>query len=334
MSIILGEPIFRVKFQELISESGQTRLCRKIKNRLQNKNEIFKRIKEEWMAIARALYGMNVPFGVLFAHEKLFDHDAFDLTKSLEAKFVRLNNCKLPETLSMFPRDLCMLFDDLLLFHPSFDAEETRHNGQLITSSPYGEGGRTLYSGKTILVCEGIVGRDYSQTKKIQFLTKLGYKVETLPFPLANTYTETGGHYAYHLDKVACFIKGKDGADHLILDPKYESFRAADHSEDNVSNIRITGRVETLSYIFDVCEPLGIKLHVPTRLSVPASLCLHQFSDGRILMTSGDDEIAELVSAIVGEDKVTLTEIPIEWYPTMLRAGIRCLIGELPLKED
>ena len=47
-------------------------------------------------------------------------------------------------------------------------------------------------------------------------------------------------------------------------------------------------------------------------------------------MTSGEPELETVVENIVGRENLFTTEIPIEIFPTTLRGGIRCMIGEVP----
>jgi hypothetical protein len=78
-----------------------------------------------------------------------------------------------------------------------------------------------------------------------------------------------------------------------------------------------------------VCDPLEISVK-PVSTRVPYALNLEQFPDGRVLMTSGDDEAAEAVERVVGAGMVTVTEVPIRYYPVFRYSGIRCIMTETP----
>jgi hypothetical protein len=71
-------------------------------------------------------------------------------------------------------------------------------------------------------------------------------------------------------------------------------------------------------------------VHYPEKIEVPCSLNLIQFSDGKVLMTNGDESVAKLIDEIVGKENVFKTLIPIRFFPACRYGCIRCLINELP----
>ena len=87
---------------------------------------------------------------------------------------------------------------------------------------------------------------------------------------------------------------------------------------------------ETIEKIKLICQPLGIEVHHPKKMEVPYALNLIQFPDNRVLMTGGDESVAELINEIVGEENVFKTPTPIRYFPVWLYAGIRCLVSEAP----
>jgi hypothetical protein len=158
-------------------------------------------------------------------------------------------------------------------------------------------------------------------------------QVGILPPPLGCAVRKTKALYEYkpffsdHLDRVGCLLEGRDGMLHLVVDPQMCSI---EWFGGTTLPWKIRGPEETFEELKVICNKLHITLCSPSKLVVPYTLNLEQFSDGRVLMTSGDNEVKELIGGIVGEENIFETPLPIRFLPVYQNAGIRCLINKAP----
>ena len=325
MKIVLGEPTMLYRFtKHAIGSGSQLDLSLKARKRYRTKRSRINRLREEYISIARSLRLMEIDFSVALSHFGELDKE---LCTFLDT-FIGENKVPLPEYFSpkitAFPRDLCVSLPSITMTHPGFTLKEESDD---LFTSPYGEGGRVLYCGNRVLIGECIPGQELQTPHHYELLRKRGFQVAA--FPLAHTIgTDKVNGYGGHLDRTACLIKGQSGKTHLVIDPEIEILRTKAVLSDGRFHVEVLSHQETMKFILSICEPLQIEVHAPEKVTVPGSLCLIQFGDGRVLMTSGDKSVADTVCNIVGKDKVNYTDIPIEVYPAFAFAGIRCLIGE------
>ncbi|MFA6422965.1 MAG: hypothetical protein WCW17_00760 [Patescibacteria group bacterium] len=329
--LLFGEPIVKGRIKEIVSPAGQYHLCRDIWGNGYDQSYVASQLRDEYRAIVETLLAMGMQLGVMMQdrHCQFWDGE---LCRFLQSQSSRINktsfSIKIPYSFSMFPRDYCcMIRDNLILFNPTClpKRKEMPENGLFV--SPYGEGGRVFCSGDVAMVCEGRLYESVSKFPNMQIWRDREIKVVMVPFPVAVGDSRVIGDGS-HIDRVGCLLRGRDGGLHFILDPLNRSLAITGRKTAVVASVE-----ETRDEFARLCGEADITLHVPREMRVPASLCLHQFEDGRVIMTTGDESVAEVVSDIVGSEKVFMTDIPIKWYPTVLAAGIRCLIGDFPLRD-
>ncbi len=335
---LVGEPMFKPDFEResFRTPLGQAKLSKEVAAETQDADEILERLRMEYLAIIYSLLRMGIEFRIVYAHEKLID-------KALLNFCIRMLNCKMigfgPDffgPVMVFPRDFCSILPGIVLMNPGVATlTSDRKDGYALIHSPFGEGGRTLSSGKTMLVCEKVIEQDGQnrpiKNKEIVKLEKAGLRIAQLPTPFGCTIMNDVIKSIFtndHIDRIGALLLGKNNQLHLVIDPQ---LCTAKWKKGGVPPWDVVGTEESIKKIGAICEPLGIKVHVPRFLSVPYSLNLIQFSDRRVLMTGGDDDVAEIVGNIVGDSNVCRTELPIKFFPVWMYGGIRCLINDAPL---
>lgn len=333
---LVGEPLFCPVFrEEHHAPVGQMRLCQKVLEETQDMNTIIDNLREEYLAIICSLKKMGIDFKIVYCHEDKVDKRMLGIcVQKLGCKLAGFGKDSFPFHAVGYPRDFATILPGLILLtsraisEVMVDKKDEYH----ILASPYGEGGRVLALGNTMLVCERLV-TDSGPTKlaELKEIAKMGINIGLLPLPVTGMFTATEGIPRFflndHLDRVACLIRGKDGKLHLIVDPLIST---ADWKNSNQNSWRPRFPEETIKEMKNICQALGIEVHCPTRMEVPYSLNLIQFPDNRVLMTNGDESVARLINEIVGEENVFKTPIPIRYFPVWVHAGIRCLVSEAP----
>lgn len=336
---LLSEPAFKAfpkKRKEHYAPSGQLKLCQQVIRETQSKEEITNKLRDEYLAVAFSLKEMGIDFRIIYAHPEKID-------QKLLAGCLSYLGCKLAgfETgyslpVAAFPRDFFTILPGAILINSHvMKASKKRKGGYHIIPSPYGEGGRVLYSTRTMLITDRLVLQEekYSvEPKGLQEIKELGIKIGLLPTPLSVAFSGTKvirSSINDHIDRSACLIRGKKGKPHLVLDPKI-STAISKPQRGGKRILTLRPFPKTQKEIRDTCKSLGIEVHYPKRLEVPYSLNLVQFPDNRVLMTAGDHPAEKVIEKIVGKDKVFKTKVPIRFIPTWTYGGIRCLIGEAP----
>lgn len=334
---LIGEPIFGVKWRsEFYAPIGQAFSCLKVLEESTTMDVVAQRMKQEYLAIVWAMHSMGLDF-------RLACRDIGKIDQRFVSTLHQAIGCKLAGfpghsgTTVQYPRDFCTVFHDekLLLVNPEgIDILRNSRNGWKIEKSIYGEGGRILPAKKTALVGDYLRSdaehppRKVSQSE-LEILHSAGISTATLPLLVSVNFGFGGVSDRIsindHLDRIGSLIWDQDGNLHLIIDPDLWTV-------DRLDEIRWLAREpeESIALIREVCRIMNIALHIPTALAVPYSINLQQFGDGRVLMTSGEPELQEIVSGIVGRDNVVATEVPIRFFPVWSYAGIRCLVSDAP----
>ncbi len=329
--VVFGAPIFgndpRLCFAAPL---GQQHLHQAVRAETADFREIGHRLAQEYGAILAALADMELPtLRVAWAQEELMQPGVRTGLDAVPQIFVRL-----PETdprCVTSPRDLAVTLPDGTVLLDADLADIPLPTGQgapRVLRSPLGQGGRLLSRGRIALVPEWVMPEPTFQIHlpDIEPLTQAGLTAGILP----NTVNfEIDGHLRGfvpddHLDRIAGRLEDPNGQLHLVVPP---GFAAGPTNPDFAP--RWTGS-QALNRYRDVCQGLGIRVHVPTPLTVPGATGFWQAPDSRVLLTGGDDAVAEVVAGIVGSDHVVRTAIPIRYYPVWSKATIHCLIGELP----
>ena len=335
---LVGEPIFKVPCrEEYYAPVSTTALCREVLKETEDKNKVIDKLREEYLAIIWSLVDMDINFRIIYAHEKEIDQRTFGVCASyMKCRFASFSEGFFPPYVA-YPRDFSVVLPGMLLVNYKVGELKIKEkDGCRIVGSPYGDGGRVLFSKDTVLVSERLVGKDdrsrAAESGDLEKIREEGIKVGMIPCPLVQIFLASGEtdrlFFNDHLDRIACLIEGRDGNLHLVIDP---NLFTANWKGENGIFWTPRSPEETLEVIKKVCNPLGIEVHCLKKLRVPYALNLIQFPDGQILMTGGDDFAAETIKGIVGWDMVFKTPVPIRFFPVFCYAGIHCLVSEAPL---
>ena len=288
----------------------------------------------EYIAILEALHGASIDFQILIAHEKVIP----DPIQAVIVKF-GLHVLPIPDIDIddlMYPRDLALVLPNgKVLVDDELKTPLSVPSTPEISLSMYGQGGRVHVRKDVALACEQVVdnvnraapGVIATRACDLTPLREAGLRIGMLPLQVTREEAVNGkrGYGIHdHPDRTCGLLEDRQGNLHLVVDPVlWSGYRGI--SKDPRNN-----PTQTLRRYRAVCEQLRITMHVPSKLTVPMAVGFVQFQDGRVLMSSGDSAVYGVVSSIVGRENVILTRIPIRYYPVLCRAGIHCLVTELP----
>jgi len=335
---LVGEPTFRPgPREEYFAPVGQADLCVRVLQETKDSTEVIPRLREEYLSIVWMLKQMEIELRILYAHEDLVDQQALSIcVEVLQCKLAGFPGEYFPPSI-IYPRDLSVLLPGTLLVNSQVVRTLVeRKGGYEIIGSPYGEGGRVLHSRDVVLVSERMIHEEMSSYPadevELKRITPIGTRVGLLPPPVVQVFTRSGLQNRLqcndHMDRVGCLIFGKDGNLHLVVDPQMQTINWRGTKATPWTPV---GPRETFERLIRICDPLGVTVHRPRETLIPYSLNLLQFPDGRVLMTGGDEPVAEVISEIVGEKNIFSTPTPIRYLPTWAYAGIRCIVNEAPL---
>ncbi|GEM_PF-1295572 len=288
----------------------------------------------EYVAILEALHSASIDFQILIAHEEV-------IPNPIQAAIVKFGLHVLPipdidiGNLT-YPRDLALVLPNgKVLVDDELRLPFALPEGAGIVPSMYGQGGRVHTRNDVALVCEQAVdnvnraapGVIATRACDIGPLKEAGLRIGMLPLQVTREEAvnrKRGYGIHDHPDRTSGLLEDPHGDLHLVVDPVlWSGYRGISKEPRN-------NPTQTLRRYRAVSEQLGITMHVPSALTVPMAVGFVQFENGQVLMTSGDSAVYGIVSSIVGRENVTLTRIPIKHYPVLCRAGIHCLVTELP----
>lgn len=333
---MVGQPVFDVRppGSELWAPAGQIILCRSVVIKEERTEVVSLDCRREYLAIVRALQSLGVTFRIAVGNEKELDSEVIsDLTR-MGCRMVGFGPNFFPPSV-VFPRDFCTIVNQHLLLNPTVTVLNSQCGGYTINESLYGEGGRILCTDRVAVIANRVIpvsgGGRQVVPEDFTVVTAAGLTVVQIPAPLMIKFTaarvmDKCASYD-HIDRMACLLRGCDGADHLVVDPHLLLAHFADPSSQVWEPMCPD---QALQEVQRACQSHGIIVHQPSQLSVPYSLNLLQLPDGRVLMTSGEPELQTLVESIVGAGNVTVTGRPIRAIPAWLYAGIRCLVNNFP----
>ncbi len=229
---------------------------------------------------------------------------------------------------TIFPRDMAGTIGGKIFVAPEVKIKSPSSS---IVQSIFGEEGRILHAGKTIIVPERIFetngrARTVSETE-LEQLRDLGLTIMQFPLTgiISNSFGPLERAYNDHLDRVGCLLLGTDGKPHLFVDNQL-SVKIYDRHDRGTE----LGYSDSHFYLHGKCRRAGIELHRAPPPRVPYSLNMVQAPTGKVLMTSGDLELTKLIESIVGNGNVVTTHHPIRYYPSWFFGGIRCMIADVP----
>lgn len=318
--LVLGEPHFRFVKGDPWSTIGQMHLVLAIRKRC-TYEQLPDRLREEYLAIGRGLKQLDPKFGIINLIPYT-DQVSDDELKNLSRASIMLRTST-RGNLRSFPRDITVTFEKLWLINPDVVDQDRMFGDSRILSSPLGEGGMVLFSDRTALSCHVFTrkGKMHEAEEFAGPLREAGINFGTLPPHMFGEERngEVTGRWDKHIDRVASLIVDRRGEHHLLVSRGYYSATSNEMLEP----------LDTLKVVRKTCDDLGIHVHELGQLTIPQAFAVVQYN-GKVLMTSGDDGVAEVISDIVGSENIVMTEIPIEHYPAFTRASIRCLVGEFP----
>ncbi|MFH1749850.1 MAG: hypothetical protein ABH837_03100 [bacterium] len=361
--IIVGALIFNTVVNPYLSAPiGQFELYKAAREEIQDPSEVFSALATEHYAVILTLNSMGIDFSIISSDAKIIHPAILKRLHKEGFKFLHF-----PDSINYqsmrFPRDLALrLTDDKCLI--DLDLKESLNietlPGKQIFWSPYGQGGRVHCRKKIFLIFERVfIARSCRSlqdiiTKSMRFSaanlqdqTTARHALESigdLPFqhcrlfqksisrlvllPITVVFEETSSSRIYeiddHVDRVSGLLEDGSGRLHLVVDPQIHSGWQGPDTKPEF------GPEETIRKYRAACKQAKIEVHTP-KISVPASIGFWQDPQSlKVLMTSGDDEVENTVSDIVGRENVFTTSVPIKQFPAQCRAGIRCLINELP----
>jgi len=337
---LVGEPILDIgnpaDHEDFHVPIGQAEISQQILLETTQRELIIEKLRQEYCAIIYGLKQMGINLRIIYSHPDKVDRIVLQAC-------VNLLGCRLADFPSnyfppsiAYPRDFSVTLPDLVLVNSSVAQVVVEgKDGYRIISSTLGEGGRVLACRNIMLVCERFNlqnGRSSSPEhldKMTSYNIKTGLFPPTLGVRINPKNIRPHAFFNDHIDRIACLIQGIDDKPHLVIDP---SLQVALWKGRNTCPSWIPLSIQdTLKLIKKRCDPLGIEIHTPKQIDIPYSLNFIQFSDGRVLMTSGDDPVAKTIADIVGNENVFYTEQPIRYFPFWKYAGIRCLVNEAPL---
>lgn len=334
--IVVGAPIFgNDPFESFRAPVGQQDLHWRVWNETRDHRELGVRLGTEYYAVLLTLKQMGVRFEIAWAHEDKILPGLKEKLIEQGFRFVAMPDVDY-EAIA-FPRDLAFCLGNFALFNTDMKLTirlPARIGSHQVISSPYGEGGRLLSRGRIGLVADRLYPSQtaYKSTGKppeTQDLEKTGIRVGFLPHHIMFEIDQRASVQGFipddHLDRTKALVEDRKGRLHLLVAPGNPSGFRHPWKDPAI------GADEALELCRRTCGTLGIEVHVPKAISIPGVLNLHQFQDGRVIMTGGDDEVAAMVESLVGRKNVYQTPVPIALWPAQVHGGIRCLIGDLPI---
>ncbi len=182
----------------------------------------------------------------------------------------------------------------------------------LVRPSSFGDGGKVLPWKQTILVSKDIW--DAQKRAEIVDLRNQGLKVGFLPRVDPDKQEWDFNWEQNHIDGHNSLIEDRNGGMNLLVAKSY-----FDQSKDTRKGLEYS------------TDSVGAKLwvvddeHLP-----PLAFNLEQFLDGTVAMTKGAQALEQVVTELVGPEKVRTTSTQLWYIPGEGQGGIRCITNILP----
>jgi len=326
----LGEPLTKVDYEgyKLSFPVGQADAYNRVWNQLVSKQQVERSLCREYWEIMVILNNMAIDYAVPLLRPKPQNRIFLEKCQN-NFGFQMVQSGIFPPQILAYPRNLCATIKSsklILLNSRAFKKPERLINGWNTVVSPYGDGGYVISKNATVIIGKMITHDLDPIVTKIQ-KTRIGIFPSVVNYEYSKSCDKPDIIYNNHIDRVACLLKDPREKIHLVIDPQLV---LASYSDKNTNDIFLLEPYKALKLIKKTFEPIGIKVHWPKSIEIPCSLNLIQFEDGRVLMTGGEHSLREVVSSIVGTKNVFETRIPIEFLPVWKRAGIHCLLSEIP----
>jgi len=307
---------------------------------------------EEWALIYSMLAAAGLTPMVMLAFRELLGQQYFDAMKS--GPFPTINFPDIDILVQGFPRDLWTMLPNGtvmmdLSWHRFQAVLDPRHSRVVdpawveknnVVDSIYGEGGRILFRQSLAVVFDKVempgpetlkaLGEDRYELKPppIQPLKDLGMAVLELPEVSATFLDGQASKMGYgadnHIDRFFAVIEDRRGGLHLLADPLIWSGFQGQRKPPKYNPD------STLRECRRRAIRAGIEFHRIKRIHHPLAMGVYQTADGRVVMSGGEPELQQVITDLVGDDQVVISEKPLYRYGAWYYAGIRCLINEAP----
>lgn len=321
LEVVLGIPVTGEKNIEAMTAAiGQHEAFTKVWSQSSGSGKAhIRRFFEEWWSLAEALMrATNTEISMTCSN----GHDR--IRKDAESYGLKVINFgEVDVRATSFPRDLALQLHDGPLLVSS---EEKPLIGPKVSVSPYGQGGKALTRGKVV-----IVASDHhweNDLRQLRNIRKRGFKTVELPAayevsPLGRFSGNLVGGPQDHIDRTCGLLEDSTGRLHLIVTAGQQT---CDYTD---GGMKLVSPEETAARYKQLCDKADINLHfVP--VTIPTSTGFVQLQNGKVIITGGDNSIYEVIVDIAGTKNVITTDTPVCYYPAFCRAGIRCMVNELP----
>jgi hypothetical protein len=219
--LLLGTPSFNLPPKHgahRFIPVGQLDLAQTIFRNARGKQNVANALEAEYKGIAATLHRLGCTFHVANLDAATPGLHAWLATKGALA--LELPGA-LPQMWQRYPRDLFVYLPHVrvLLAHAKlFRLKEPPHTDCAIWHSQWGEGGRVLAAGDTLLVGRNPQGAQAAEPRVLDMLRDRGMRVAALPWPLffaLNGRAEPEAiYFDKHLDRVGGLVRDRDGNPH------------------------------------------------------------------------------------------------------------------------
>jgi len=278
----------------------------------------------EYRSILDALLEAGMPFRVLNLHAA-----TTDLSAQLRADRYPGFRIDAPEQGStyLYPRDLMVYLrsHDIALTSATWLKPGAGDRGGVSCwPTCWSEGGRVLFSDDTLVVFRHPEKAEAPEQETLNRLRDRGLRVVEIPAGIFGTIDQEGHlsglFYDHHIDRAAGLVRGPDGTGHLLLGPGYRT---------GPLNAPLDAH-ESIAVVRRICEAAGIQVHGIPDTALPYATSLVQSPEGTVVISGGNESVAEVLETIIGAEAVVPTALPITHFPVFASAGIHCLVTESP----
>lgn len=278
----------------------------------------------EYRSILDALLEAGMPFRVLNLHAA-----ASDLSAQLRADRYPGFRIDAPEQGSTFlyPRDLMVYLrsHDIALTSATWLKPGAGDRGGVSCwPTCWSEGGRVLFSDDTLVVFRHPEKAEAPEQETLDRLRDRGLRVVEIPAGIFGTIDQEGHlsglFHDHHIDRAAGLVRGPDGTGHLLLGPGYRT---------GPLNAPLDAH-ESIAVVRRICETADIQVHGIPDTALPYATSLVQSPEGTVVISGGNESVAEVLETIIGAEAVVPTALPITHFPVFASAGIHCLVTESP----
>lgn len=282
------------------------------------------RFEAEYRSVLDALLEAGMPFRVLNLHAA-----TSELSTQLRADHYPGFRIDVPQQGSTFlyPRDLMVYLrtHDIALTSPTWLKPGAGDRGGVSCwPTCWSEGGRVLFSDETLIVFRHPEKTEAPDQETLRRLRDRGLRVVEIPAGIFCSLDQEGHlsglFHDHHIDRAAGLVRGPDGTGHLLLGPGYRTgpLNAPLDAEQSIAVVR------------RICETADIQVHGIPDTALPYATSLVQSPEGTVVISGGNESVAEVLETILGANAVVPTALPITHFPVFASAGIHCLVTESP----